>query len=295
VLDKIRRSVRAEQIRRSLRDKAARVVEEVVDEVVGRYSAKQAAEVAELRREVAELRHQLSGVSGELSGELRGQADRLLESASQVEHRARRDLSFAGEAEAALLSAGFVRQHMPAARPFPSPHSTLEHALTLAPQGGMALEFGVYAGTTLKIIATARGGEAVYGFDSFEGLPETWRSGYPAGTFGVESLPDVPGSELVVGWFDDVLPGFMAEHPGPVDFLHVDCDLYSSAKTVLDLVGPRLRAGSIVVFDEYFNYPGWQEHEHRAWMEYVELKGLRFGYEGYTVDHEQVIVKVTAT
>jgi hypothetical protein len=60
-------------------------------------------------------------------------------------------------------------------------------------------------------------------------------------------------------------------------------------------VGPRLRPGSIVVFDEYFNYPGWEEHEHRAWMEYVELEGLRFGYEGYTVDHEQVVVRVTAT
>jgi predicted O-methyltransferase YrrM len=284
VLDNIRRSMRAEHIRQSLRDKAARVVEEVV----GRYSVVQAADIAELRREIAELRHQLSG-------ELRDQADRIVETARQVEHRARRDVSFAAEMEAAARSAGFIRKHMSAAQPFPSPHSTLEHALSLAQSGGMALEFGVYAGTTLKIIATARDGEAIYGFDSFEGLPETWRSGYPEGTFGLDSLPDVPGSELVVGWFDDTLPGFMAEHPGPVDFLHVDCDLYSSTKTVLHLVGPRLRPGSIVVFDEYFNYPGWQEHEHRAWMEYVELKGLKFEYEGYTVDHEQVIVKVTAT
>jgi predicted O-methyltransferase YrrM len=276
--------MRAGEVRRSLRDKAVRVVEEVA----GPYFVAQAAEVAELRREVAELRDRLSG-------ELRGQADRVLESVSHLEHRARRDVLFAGEADAALQSAGFIRRHMSAARQLPSPHSTLDHALTLAPQDGMALEFGVYAGTTLKIIAAARDGEAVYGFDSFEGLPETWRSGFPAGMFGLDNLPEVPGGELVVGWFDDVLPGFLAEHPGPVDFLHVDCDLYSSTKTVLHLVGPRLRPGSIIVFDEYFNYPGWQEHEHRAWQEYVELKGLQFDYEGYTVDHEQVIVKVTAT
>jgi predicted O-methyltransferase YrrM len=276
--------MRAGEVRRSLRDKAVRVVEEVVSPYFGR----QAAEVAELRREVAELR-------ARLSGELRGQADRILESVSHVEHRARRDVLFAGEAESALESAGYIRRHMSAARQFPSPHSTLDHALTLAPQDGMALEFGVYAGTTLKIIAAARDGEAVYGFDSFEGLPETWRSGFPAGTFGLDNLPEVPGGELIVGWFDDVLPGFLAEHPGSVDFLHIDCDLYSSTKTVLHLVGPRLRPGSIILFDEYFNYPGWQEHEHRAWQEYVELKGLRFGYEGYTVDHEQVIVKVIAT
>ena len=34
----------------------------------------------------------------------------------------------------------------------------------------MAVEFGVYTGTTLSIIAAAREGELVYGFDSFEGL-----------------------------------------------------------------------------------------------------------------------------
>ncbi|HEY0690755.1 MAG TPA: class I SAM-dependent methyltransferase [Kribbella sp.] len=284
MLDNIRRSLRPELLRRALHDKVTRAVEEVV----GRRFTEQAAELAELRREVAELRHQVSG-------ELREQADRVVDSINQLEHRDRRDLSSAAEMEAVRESARFIRRHMPTARQFPSPHATLEYALTLAPQGGMALEFGVYSGTTLKIIAAARGSGGLYGFDSFEGLPENWRSGFPAGAFDVDNLPDVPGSELVVGWFDDVLPGFMDAHPGPVDFLHVDCDLYSSTKTVLDLVGPRLRAGSVVVFDEYFNYPGWREHEHRAWLEYVELKGLGFEYEGYTVDHEQVIVKVTAT
>jgi hypothetical protein len=283
--DAIRRSLRADRLRRSLRDKVSRAVEEAV----GRHFAEQSAKLDELSREVAELRQQLPAETG-------GQADRVIERVIEhighVEHRARRDLLFAGEAEAAQRSAAFVRDHMTAARAFPSPHSTLEHALTLAPEGGLALEFGVYSGTTLKIIAAARGGESVYGFDSFEGLPETWRSGYPAGTFDMEGLPDVPGAELIVGWFDDVLPGFLDAHPGPVDLLHVDCDLYSSTKTVLDLVGPRLRPGSIVVFDEYFNYSGWQEHEHRAWLEHVEKTGLRFEYRAYTIDHEQVVVQV---
>ena len=277
----IRRNLRADGLRRALRDKVSRAVEEAVS----RHFADQAAKLDELSREVAELRRQLPA-------ETHGQAERVIEHIGHVEHRVRRDLMFAGEAEAAQRSALFVRDHMKSARAFPSPHSTLEHALTLAPDGGLALEFGVYSGTTLKIIATVRGGESVFGFDSFEGLPETWRSGYPAGTFGVDNLPDVPGAELVVGWFDDVLPGFLEAHPGPVDFLHVDCDLYSSTKTVLDLVGPRLRPGSIVVFDEYFNYPGWQEHEHRAWLEYVEATGLRFEYRAYTADHEQVAVQL---
>lgn len=119
----------------------------------------------------------------------------------------------------------------------------------------MALEFGVASGNTLRTIARARGGREVYGFDSFDGLPEAWLNGMPAGAFARDDLPDVPGAELVVGLFADSLPGFLENHPGHIDFLHVDGDLYSSAKTVLDLCGPRLRAGSIVHFDEFFNFP----------------------------------------
>jgi hypothetical protein len=69
-------------------------------------------------------------------------------------------------------------------------------------------------------------------------------------------------------------PGFLAENDELVAFLHLDADLYSSTKTVLELVGPRLVAGSVVLFDEYFNYPGWQHGEHRAWHEYVRENRL---------------------
>ena len=97
----------------------------------------------------------------------------------------------------------------------------------------------------------------------------------------------------MVGWFADVLPDFPAEHPGPVALLHVDCDLYSSMMTVLQHVGPRLGVGSVVVFDEFYNYPGWEEHEHRAWREYATSAGLSFEYLGITMDEEQVSVRIT--
>jgi hypothetical protein len=269
--------------RKNARDKFIRALEEVA----GRHAADQAHQIAELRREVAELH-------GKLARDVHEQVGHIAETVAAAIRSGRRDMSQAGEMEATIQSAALVQDHMPAAQPLSSPRHTLEHALTLAPSGGMALEFGVFTGSTLKVIANARAKKSVYGFDSFQGLPEAWRPGFPAGTFTMDALPDVPGAELIVGIFDDTLPGFVAENPGPVAFLHVDCDLYSSTKTVLDLVGPRLHPGSIIVFDEYFNYPGWQDHEHRAWLEYVEQTGLRYEYAGYTVDHEQVIVKVLA-
>lgn len=253
-----------------------------VDEVVARHRAEQ----------TADLKAYLDGEIARLSAHVQGEVSRVLEEMRCSEIRDRRDMFAAAEREAVASSAAFVQQEMRTARHFGHPHATLEHALTLAPSGGMALEFGVFTGTTLKIIAAARDGE-VYGFDSFQGLPETWRAGFDSGAFGVGSLPDVPDAELVVGLFADSLPGFLAEHPGPVDLLHVDSDLYSSAVTVLQLVGPRLRPGSVIVFDEFLNYPGWSEHEARAWKEYAEAHQLGYTYEAYTLDHEQVVVRLT--
>lgn len=274
MLDKVRHSPIVDEVRKRVRGKILRVI----DEAVRPYHREQAERIAALQQELHELRRQ---------------ADRAVDATVQYEIRARRDLVFAGEQEAAKESARFIRRHLPTAPHFGHPHATLEHALGLVSAEGMALEFGVYTGGTLKLIATAFEGRDVYGFDSFEGLPEDWRNGFPAGLFGMDGLPDVDGAELVVGWFDDTLPGFLDAHTGPVSFLHVDCDLYSSTKTVLELVGPRLVPGSVIVFDEYFNYPGWQDHEHKAWSEYVDRTGIEFNYCGYTYDHEQVIMKVT--
>ncbi|MGH3973372.1 MAG: TylF/MycF/NovP-related O-methyltransferase [Pseudonocardiaceae bacterium] len=221
--------------------------------------------------------------------------DRVMRAVHDVEFRSRRDLWAAGEREAAASSERFVRDVMPTARAFDDALATLEYALSLASLDGMALEFGVYSGRTLKVIADARQHKQVFGFDSFQGLPEDWRVNIPAGTFATEQLPDVAGAELVVGWFNDTLPEFLANHPGPVAFLHLDADLYSSTTTVLEHVGPRLLPGSVIMFDEYFNYPGWEKHEHRAWNEFVTKSGIDCQYVAYTCNHEQVAVVVRGT
>ncbi|MBB4688667.1 class I SAM-dependent methyltransferase [Amycolatopsis jiangsuensis] len=240
-----------------------------------------------------ELEREVRRTRDDLHAELVRQGDRLLDRVVEFEIRSRRDIVYAGDQDAALESNVFARENLVGAPHFGSPKETLQYALSLAPSGGMALEFGVASGNTLRTIASARGGSDVYGFDSFDGLPEAWLNGMPAGAFAREDLPDVPGAELVVGLFSDTLAGFLDDHPGPVDFLHVDSDLYSSAKTVLDLAGPRLRVGSIVHFDEFFNFPGWKRHEYRAWLEHVAKTGVTFDYEAYTYNDNQVTVRIT--
>ncbi|MGQ0575898.1 MAG: class I SAM-dependent methyltransferase [Pseudonocardia sp.] len=258
-------------LRAAVRSRLVRVVEEVVE----RHRREQDAEL-------------LAAVDARLEAGIQ----RIVAEVRDVEYRDRRDLVAAADRAAASSTAEFVQRELTEAVHLPTPRATLEHALALAPAGGMALEFGVYTGTTLKVIAAARESGGVFGFDSFDGLPETWRAGFRAGAFDTDALPEVPGAELVVGWFADTLPGFLAAHPGPVDLLHLDADLYSSTVEVLRHVGPRLRPGSVVVFDEYFNYPGWEQHEARAWREHVAEHGVRFRYEAYSYDNEQVVVRI---
>ncbi|MEJ8281550.1 class I SAM-dependent methyltransferase [Pseudonocardia spirodelae] len=255
----------------------------MLDAALARHAASQ---TATLRAELAALRE-------ELDGRVRAEADRVLAELRAAEVRDRRDVLAAGERAAVATSARFAERHLTEAELLPNPDATLRHALSLAPTGGMACEFGVYRGATLRTIAAHRGDGRVHGFDTFTGLPETWRTGFRAGAFDdVGAPPRIEGAELVVGLFADTLPGFLADHPGPVDLLHVDADLYSSAATVLEAVGPRLRRGSIVLFDEFYNFPGWERHEARAWWEWADRHGVRHTYVCATHDNEQVAVRI---
>lgn len=188
----------------------------------------------------------------------------------------------------------FVKKNMPTCRSFENRYQLLDYSLSrVGGKGGLFLEFGVYQGQSLNFIAERVEGK-VYGFDSFEGLPSDWIPNCPEGTFRLALLPKVRGNaELVKGWFSKTLPQFMREHPGKCSFLHLDSDIYASAKDVFRHVGPRIAAGTIIVFDEFFNYPNWQEGECKAFMEFVRERKIQFEYIGFNRCGEQAAVRIT--
>lgn len=188
----------------------------------------------------------------------------------------------------------YIESHMRDAIIREDAFDVLTHALGQTRVEGLHLEFGVRTGSTINHIARRRPDQTIWGFDSFDGLPEAW-TGYTltAGAFRGQPVPDVERNvELVVGWFDETLAPFLASNPGDVAFVHVDSDIYSSAKTVLDNVGPRLRVGSVIVFNEYFNYPNWRQHEYRAWQEFCAANGV--GYEYLCWAMYEVAVRITS-
>jgi predicted O-methyltransferase YrrM len=196
---------------------------------------------------------------------------------------------------AGLGSARYMVEHMSGARNLVGRGALLDYALAQASIEGLVLEFGVYTGVSLRWIADRSPGFMVHGFDSFEGLPEDWTHIQKKGRFSLQGeLPDVGASNVVLhkGWFENTLPAFLAEHPGPVRFAHIDCDLYSSSRTVLDQLEPRLATGTVLVFDEYLNYPGWEKHEHRAFRELIARTGRRYEYIAFASTTQCVAVRM---
>lgn len=139
------------------------------------------------------------------------------------------------------------------------------------------LEFGTFKGLSARWLAGMTGIRGLHCFDSFEGLPEAW-GGLPAGSLTCHGrLPQLPWDCVIVqGLFQDTLPGFLAERPErPVAFAHIDCDLYSSTAFVLEMISPRLRPGSVLVFDELFDYRGMTiDHEAKAFLEWYRESPL---------------------
>ncbi len=99
--------------------------------------------------------------------------------------------------------------------------------------------------------------------------------------------------ELVKGWFEDTLPEFVSKHSEKCSFIHIDCDLYSSTKTIFKFLNEKIEKGTVIVFDEFFNYPGWKNGEFKAFMEFIELNHMKFEYIGYCRYDEQVAIRIS--
>jgi hypothetical protein len=192
--------------------------------------------------------------------------------------------------KAALDSAEHYEKHFLTCPVFDNDLSLLSKALELAQPDGLFLEFGVASGRTISHMARNTPQTHFYGFDSFEGLPEAWRSGFDKGVFAQARLPIVPPNvTLIKGWFDDSLPTFLRDRPQmPLSLLHVDCDLYSSTKTIFANLKDRIVSGTLIVFDEYWNYPGWRDHEFKAFEELLAETGIRAEPFGFVPSHQQV-------
>lgn len=169
-------------------------------------------------------------------------------------------------------------------------------AIERADPAGLHMELGCWQGASINAMAQYFPDRRFYGFDSFEGLPEAW-STLPQGHFDMGgAVPQgLPNVTFIKGWFDDTLPGFLGEHPEPISFLHIDCDLYVSTMSSLRILQDRLRIGTEIVLDDYMLEPGWANAEHKAFHDFCSAAGIEYRYTGYAKDSPTTAVSLVLT
>jgi O-methyltransferase len=138
------------------------------------------------------------------------------------------------------------------------------------------LEFGVYRGASMRtwssLLRNPR--SKLHGFDSFDGLPESWDLSAEKGHFAMNGAVPVIDDHRVSffkGWYSDTLPQYVLP-PKEQLFVNFDADLYSSTKTVLDFLTPHIAVGTYLYFDEFQA----REHEAKAFDEFLSETGWTF-------------------
>ncbi len=169
-------------------------------------------------------------------------------------------------------------------------------------------EFGCWSGSTFWLAhleARRHGHQArLWAFDSFRGLPpaDGTEDPHPAWVEGSMSMSldefhFLCARDGVPRWAYDVVPGFYSETldrmsptdaPTNIALAFIDCDMYSSTRSVLNFLMPRLKHGMIIAFDDYFCWSATGvSGERKAMLEAFEghekwqlLPFMTFGWHG---------------
>ncbi|MEM9224285.1 MAG: class I SAM-dependent methyltransferase [Pseudomonadota bacterium] len=181
-------------------------------------------------------------------------------------------------------SANFIEPHLSQALLIRRGDQIRAHAMERVPSAGLILEFGVSKGAGVNQFAALlrkRGDRrTVYGFDAFLGLSEDWygKSIAARTNFSRQGKPPRvdPQVDLVIGWVEETLGPFLERHADPIAFAHIDTDTYSPCRHILDLIKPRLAAGSLILFDEHHGYPNWRNGEYKALKEVLDPETYRY-------------------
>jgi hypothetical protein len=163
---------------------------------------------------------------------------------------------------------------------------------------GDYLEFGTFRGESLVAFVHAAEAHGLddmrfFGFDSFEGLPETptcpparstdSEASFVAGNYACsqEELTqilkkndvDMAKVTLVPGFYDQSLTPELKKSL-PIEraaVVNIDCDLYESTVDVLAFVTSYLRDGTLLLFDDWLAFAGHPlRGERRACREWLE-------------------------
>lgn len=155
---------------------------------------------------------------------------------------------------------------------------------------GDYLEFGVFNGTSLACMhgvlrELKADGVRLFGFDSFEGLPETAGTEsdglWSAGQFQLDydytkkwlTRQGIDWNRvfLVKGWFSETLTQALIDKHKitKASVIMIDSDLYSSAQEALAFCAPLIQERAAIFFDDWFPLADRNMGERKAFDEFL--------------------------
>jgi len=185
---------------------------------------------------------------------------------------------------------------------------------------GDYLEFGCCSGNTFRL-AYEESRKAnldckLWAFDSFKGLPASadrkdehpkWKEG--SMSISVDEFKKICKDNKIADSVYEIVPGFYKDSigeagakkpalPDDIALAYIDCDMYSSTKTVLEFIAKRLKHGMVIAFDDYYCFSSTgMSGERRAYLELVGLEQrfnflpyLNFGWHGMSFIVEERII-----
>jgi hypothetical protein len=156
------------------------------------------------------------------------------------------------------------------------------------------LEFGVWQGKSINYMALVRPDCIFHGFDSFEGLPEDWKERHAKGTFATDFSKLKFRSNIFIhkGMFHEKISDIFETNEKVVG-IHIDCDLGSSTDIVLNNLSKLIiEQKPLLLFDEMFNYKGFEDHEFKSFLNWINKNELNFSIEATNLNQEQVLIKL---
>ena len=168
-----------------------------------------------------------------------------------------------------------------------------DEIIKLTDQSRPFYEFGVWNAVSFKYFINIY--KKGFGFDTFTGLPDSWRE-ISAGTYSsFGKVPKIKGGNFIVGKFEDTLPVFFSKKRPVASLINFDADLYSSTLCALNNTINIIDEKTILIFDEFLINTKWEEDEFKALNEFCKIYNFSYDVLAVSFFSKQVAVKINKT